>query len=268
MAKLAIKGHNIRGNEVIKILEMLGGENLYNKSCSNDSLFYYISDEDRICELPISESYRDFVLFTLEEFIEKHPYEVGDEVFITKRNKKAIIDKVVWCHDTVTYWLKYDGFIEGNWTAEHLQPYKEQTMEEKDEKSANHVFDTEIISFDIAQRDKYELDLQGKFHVVLREGKYYVEKIKPRYPKTFIEVLNFWHPDRHIEDDYQRYYKKDLIEKFQDLLYARDAYWKIAGEEMGLGKPWKPDWTKADKRKYCIVNTEGNIVKWVQKNYK
>ena len=34
---------------------------------------------------------------------------------------------------------------------------------------------------------------------------------------------------------------------------------------MGLGKPWKPDWTKADERKYCIVNTEGNITKWVQK---
>ena len=131
MAKLAIIGHNTRGNEVIKILEMLGGENLYNKSCSNDSLFCYISDENRICELPISESYRDFVLFTLEEFIEKHPYEVEDEVFITKRNKKAIIDKVVWCHDTVTYWLKYDGFIEGNWTADHLQSYKEETMEEQ-----------------------------------------------------------------------------------------------------------------------------------------
>lgn len=90
MAKLAIKGHETRGNEVIKILEMLGGENIYNKSCSNDNLFCYISDENRICELPISESYRDFVIFTLEEFIEKHPYEVGDEVFITKRNKKLL----------------------------------------------------------------------------------------------------------------------------------------------------------------------------------
>ena len=131
MAKLAIIGHNIRGNEVIKILEMLGGENVYNKSCSNDSLFCYISDENRICELPISESYRDFILFTLEEFLEKYPYKVGDEVFITKRNKKAIVDRVYWCRDTVTYWLKYYGFIEGNWTAEHLQPYKEEIMEEK-----------------------------------------------------------------------------------------------------------------------------------------
>ena len=28
---------------------------------------------------------------------------------------------------------------------------------------------------------------------------------------------------------------------------------------------WRPDWKKADERKYCIVNTEGNITNWVQK---
>ena len=126
-------------------------------------------------------------------------------------------------------------------------------MEENNkEKSANHVYDTEVISFDIAIRNRYELDLKDKFHVVLREGKYYVERIKPQYPKTFIEVLNFWHPDRQPEDDYQRCYKKDLIEKFQDLLYARDAYWKIAGEQMGLGKPWKPDWNDDYQDKWII----------------
>ena len=80
MAKLAIIGHNIRGNEVIKILEMLGGKNVYNKSCSDDNLFCYISDENRICELPISESYRDFILFTLEEVLEKFPYKIGGKV--------------------------------------------------------------------------------------------------------------------------------------------------------------------------------------------
>lgn len=95
MAQLAIIGHNTRGNEVIKILEMLGGENIYNKSCSNDSLFCYISDENRICELPIPESYRDFTLFTLEEFLERHPYEVGDEVFIKGKNKKLLYIKLI-----------------------------------------------------------------------------------------------------------------------------------------------------------------------------
>ena len=85
------------------------------------------------------------------------------------------------------------------------------------------------------------------------------EKIGRQYPKTFIEVLNFWHPDRQIEDDYQRCYKKDLIEKFQDLLYARDAYWKIAGEQMGLGKSWEPDWRNSNEDKYCIEYSYGRI---------
>jgi hypothetical protein len=30
------------------------------------------------------------------------------------------------------------------------------------------------------------------------------------------------------------------MESFVKLLICRDAYWKIAGEEMGLDKPWEP----------------------------
>ena len=105
--------------------------------------------------------------------------------------------------------------------------------------------------------DGYEF--QDKDGNVINTNIIKLVKKQPKYPKTFIEVLNFWHPDRQIEDDYQKYYKKDLIEKFQNLLYARDAYWKIAGEEMCLGKSWEPDWTKSDY-KFCIVNMKNKIV--------
>jgi hypothetical protein len=104
-------------------------------------------------------------------------------------------------------------------------------------------------------KDEVEIILNG-YEIEIRDGKTYAIKKKPQYPKTFIEVLNFWHPDRQIEDDYQRYHKKDLIENFQRLLYARDAYWKIAGEEMGLDKPWKQDY---NDRCFIIVNNNGNI---------
>ena len=30
------------------------------------------------------------------------------------------------------------------------------------------------------------------------------------------------------------------MNQLNKLLICRDAYWKIAGEEMGLGKPWEP----------------------------
>lgn len=39
---------------------------------------------------------------------------------------------------------------------------------------------------------------------------------------------------------------------------CRDAYWKIAGEEMGLGKPWEPDYKK---ERYIICRYIDEIVK-------
>lgn len=123
-----------------------------------------------------------------------------------------------------------------------LDDYNEETMEERNEKSVNHVFDTEVISFDIAQRDKYELDLQGKFHVVLREGKYYVERIKPQYPKTYEECRKVL----GIEEEmivHGGWYKHSFIRDFYKLLICRDAYWKIAGN-------WKPDYENINQEKW------------------
>ena len=100
----------------------------------------------------------------------------------------------------------------------------------------------DIIKKDMKQI-KIDIPKGYEFFGISDDNEIVLTKKQLQLPKTFIEVLNFWHPDRQLEDDYQRCYKKDLIEKFQDLLYARDAYWKIAGEQMGLGKPWEPDWT-------------------------
>ena len=45
------------------------------------------------------------------------------------------------------------------------------------------------------------------------------------------------------------------------LLICRDAYWKIAGEQMGLGKPWKPDWKNDEQLEYVIICRRNCIVK-------
>lgn len=77
---------------------------------------------------------------------------------------------------------------------------------------------------------------------------------KPQYPKTYEEcckVLDWNHRD------YDRVgYESDLLCKLQVLLLCRDAYWKIAGEEMGLDKPWKQDY---DDKCFIIVNSNGDI---------
>lgn len=81
---------------------------------------------------------------------------------------------------------------------------------------------------------------------------------KKEYPKTFLgccDVLG-------IEDLISRGvkgYKAELFDTLQKLYICRDAYWKIAGEEMGLGKPWEPDWTYNGATKYCIGVSENEI---------
>lgn len=156
-----------------------------------------------------------------------------------------------WAGATIEYMLDSSGL--GALTKD-LQPYKEETMEKE---ISGAIIDRFIC---LEGYDFY--DDKGN---IIDTKEITMKKKKPEYPKTFIEVLNFWHPDRHLEDDYQRCYKKDLLEKFQDLLYARDAYWRIAGEEMGLGKPWEPDWNGDYEHgcsiKYIIYNTGTYVVK-------
>mgnify|MGYP006991639599 CR=1 FL=1 len=93
---------------------------------------------------------------------------------------------------------------------------------------------------------------------VINATKIVLEKKKKEYPKTYEEcckVLDWNHRD------YDRVgYKSELLCKLQVLLLCRDAYWKIAGEEMGLGKPWEPSDSDYITGRYCIFVHQGNII--------
>ncbi|MBR5297454.1 MAG: hypothetical protein IKU29_06275 [Parabacteroides sp.] len=113
----------------------------------------------------------------------------------------------------------------------------------------------------IAEQDQYELvdDIEpvadkvelilGDYEVKVEGEKTYLVKKKHTYPKNYQECC-----DVLDVEPYSRSagYKSDLITAFRNLLICRDAYWKIAGEEMGLGKPWKPDREDDTKGKYTI----------------
>ena len=95
---------------------------------------------------------------------------------------------------------------------------------------------------------------------VINATKIVLEKKKKEYPKTYEECEKVLRYDSHRLDNMGvtvRGYKWELIRAFQILLICRDAYWKIAGEEMGLGKPWEPDWNNISD-KYCIYFVSGD----------
>ena len=261
MSKIAIKGHLTRGNEVIEILTMLDGSNVFEHDGNNPLSMYYVDESYKnyiICSNV--DEVNDCVTFTLEEFLEKFPYKVGDKVIIKCKNKEAIVDDVFWCCDTITYYLKYDGFIEGNWRAENLQPYKEEIMEEPKELLIGFTKDSDGNLVLNTHKDYEIKEVDGKFKLILK---------KPQYPKTYDECCKVLFPNTiELGKVSAHGYKGELLTKFGELLICRDAYWKIVGEQMGLGELWKPDWSNAAQKKYCIVNTECNVLKWIQKTNK
>ena len=85
--KLAIKGHPTRGKEVIELLEMMGGYKdtlLKDEDIYDDNYFYFIlAEENNVIDgYPLKYKDKvdeDYVIFTLEEFLKRFPYKVGDE---------------------------------------------------------------------------------------------------------------------------------------------------------------------------------------------
>ena len=92
--------------------------------------------------------------------------------------------------------------------------------------------------------DEVELNL-GDYEIEIRDGKTFAVKKKPKYPTTYEEccsVLGMTYDYPNIIkvsiDEY------DIYSSFIRLIRCRDAYWKVAGEQMGLGKSWEYDMAK------------------------
>ena len=103
MEQLAIKGHSSRGKEVIEILEMLGSKNKYNVDAIRSHHVYFI-ENGIISTLKINQILpNQFTIFTLEEFLEKFPYKVGDRVMIPEYESEVRICKMHWDGYEVRY---------------------------------------------------------------------------------------------------------------------------------------------------------------------
>lgn len=108
--KLAIKGDSARGEEIAELLVMLGGKNTNNIKCQSSYLAYYIDVDNGGNLCGISSHNGEFMVFTLEEFLEEFPYKVGDE-FCSPYDK---ITEMFW--DEEDEWVYYkteksEGFI-------------------------------------------------------------------------------------------------------------------------------------------------------------
>lgn len=273
--KLAIKGHSTRTKEVIELLEMMGGKNFYEyggKCLVDIELLYFFIANDSF--IRYGSSFNDnFVIFTLEEFLEKYPFKVGDIVQhkgATSCGTVYVIEQIKWEDNQIKYIIcdLYWKNCKCTVTVEDLQIYKEETMEDKET----------LVKIDLTQEKSKSEEIEvilGDYEFILKDGKTYFVKKKPKYPENYKEccevlmgktdfqdfelVLTKLAITRNEENSISPEPPKiALINNFYKLIICRDAYWKIAGVEMGLGKFWEPDWNSLDK-KYNVYNYRGDI---------
>ena len=252
--KLAIQGHEKRGGDVINILKMLGGTNYVAVSGINEEAYYFIDEEgiiDYDCTLNKNDNY---LVFSLEEFLEKYPFKVGDVVFDVADGDIGTIAVMKWDEDVsdMKYRVDFNNGDIGWFTNDTIYFYLN-----KDNKEMNGNIETNQCKVNGLKRgDEYPI-MEGvecneciKYYfpdgyefVDTDDTGVYLKPIKPKYPDNYEECVriakNIHGYDIHI--DVPAY--GELMESFVKLLICRDAYWKIAGEEMGLGKPWEPNWT-------------------------
>jgi hypothetical protein len=264
--ELAIKGHRTRGKEIIEILQMLGGgKTVYG---GTDILCIYHLDKSRNI---MGEFYEDkslthlsFEVLTLEEFLEKFPFKINDRVINSGYSGTGIITEMVWdCNNRgVKYCVKFEDFDVIVWLNYYdikfantchrtdYTLYTDPLHELCVGKLPTLMIDSEVCD------DEVEIILND-YEIVIKDGKTYAVKKKSKYPTTYEECcgilgITFDYPDiRMVTTD-----EFSLYSNFIQLIRCRDAYWKIAGEEMGLSTPW----VNTSKNQYLITSNPDNEI--------
>lgn len=99
----------------------------------------------------------------------------------------------------------------------------------------------------IALPEGYQfVDGQGK---VIDAHLIKVKKKGVEYPKDYDECCY------HLDDDNKM--SLVMMNELRKLVNARNAYWKLYGEEKQLGGSWKPDWEDGC---YVIITTGGGLI--------
>lgn len=278
--ELGITGHLTRGNEVIEILEMLGGKNCCRLNGDQHNYFYYISNKIIYNSYIGPDEINGYKILSLDDFLEKFPYKVGDKVKIWVNHEhfsgpraeleEAEIYSMRWnagrCE--VAYRMKVQT---GEFYKNDIKGKVDDNNTDHPEKGKYNV-EKYLKLFDESEHG-LEVYITEGYDIKEIDGHFYIVKQKPTYPKTYEECcktlnLTKYPPALALNKsmfisqykDFPHYYE---IQKLAELIICRDTYWKIIGEEMGLDKPWNPDFANFNGEQcyYIITTRYGDIIR-------
>lgn len=138
---------------------------------------------------------------------------------------------------------------------------KQKTMEIKPNIIKNKNAFIDIANAEYSDVNTIELLCSDMFDIeIIHEDKIVLKRKKPQYPKTYVECCEILYPNENfqlIALPFKGHNYKQLF-ALQKLLACRDTYWKIAGEQMKLGKSWEPNWNSGDQERYGIIKLDDN----------
>jgi hypothetical protein len=125
----------------------------------------------------------------------------------------------------------------------------EETQPKRDIDKSEFIIKHMILPNKMDDKLEYEI-IDGYEFDKVENNKIILKPIKPKYPTTYEECCEIIHSDLNFYIDTHLY--SGILETLYKLLICRTAYWKIAGEELGLNKPWEPQFENCSIPHYCI----------------
>lgn len=129
--------------------------------------------------------------------------------------------------------------------------YYEETQSKRDMEKTMFMLGHTLVPDKVDDNLEYNI-INGYEFDRVENGKIILKPIKPKNPKTYKECCDvllippYYNLRYHTyEHGYYEYATSNNLLSLQDrlntlgkLIICRNAYWKIAGEQMGLDKPW------------------------------
>ena len=168
---LAIRGHYQRGNEVIKILEMLGGVNTYNYDGMQMRQFYFICPYTNVIRAVFEENMliTQWETHSLKSFKKEYPYKTGDKLVINGKD----------CSIVETFWNGFNIYYKVD-NGLYLMEYSAERIKE--------LIDEKPMWQEVDNTNKSSLQIFGEVYEGLEE----LEKMGyPINDMTCVDLKNF-----------------------------------------------------------------------------
>ena len=166
--------------------------------------------------------------------------------------KAGDVIKLKGCPDKNIFWIVMDVVKDGYIFNDGIKyPFDDQHHYEKSNREVINmtketITPTPDITANITDKNNCDIACPDGYEFYDENGNLIGNKVmmrpkKPKYPNNFDDCFNTVADELNDNKDVEYFeYKYDLLDKFKQLLICRNAYWKIAGEELEMGEPWEP----------------------------